>query len=146
MRALRVVTGLVGAVGMILLIGCSDGGVKLVPVSGQILIDGKPLPKARIQVLVKGSRPAMAESDAEGRFSLMTFKPGDGVATGTHQVLVAAVQNPKPGLQTLHCPEKYMDPATSDLKLAVDKATDQAKLELTWGGVTGPITKKVDIE
>jgi len=146
MRRCKLVVGLVCAAGVMLGSGCGQGRPKLVKVSGQILIDGQPLPKAAIQVLPQGGRPATATSDEQGRFTLTTFESGDGVMPGTHPVIVVAITNPKPGLQTLYCPEKYGDPATSDLKLTVDKPTDQAKIELTWGGLKGPIMRKVDTE
>ena len=59
--------------------GC-DSGPKLVPISGQVKIDGKPLEMGVVMVWVKGYRPASGPIGKDGRFQLMTHTPGDGCA------------------------------------------------------------------
>lgn len=126
--------------------GCGGpGGPQPVPVAGTVLIDGKPLANASIQVLAKDARAATGQSDEQGRFKLTTYKDGDGCVPGTHPVVVVAV-TAKPGEMLIHTPEKYMEPLSTDLQLTVEKSTDSAKLELTWGGQKGPIIKKMDRE
>jgi hypothetical protein len=76
-------------------LGC--GGktpVKTHPVSGQVLVGGKPA--AGVQVfLLPTSAPTVPDipsnpfgvTDAEGRFTLGTYAPGDGAAEGGYQVI-----------------------------------------------------------
>lgn len=118
----------------------------LVPVSGQVLIDGEPVADASLQFVPEGGRPASAQTDADGRFTLMTFEEGDGCAPGTHKVVVIAMTFPSATEEVLHVPEKYMDLETTDLTATVDGATDDLKLELSWDGKQGPITRKVAAE
>jgi hypothetical protein len=126
--------------------GCGSDKPSLVPVSGQVLIDGQPVSDASLQVIPAGARPARGQTDAQGRFTLTTFEEGDGCVAGTHRVVVVAVSNPTPTEETLHVPEKYMDLETTDVTITVDQPTQDLKIELTWGDQPGPITRKVDAE
>lgn len=77
------------ALGLVVACGCGDS-VRLAPVSGTVLIDGKPLPKAGVTFTpVAGGRPAWATTDGEGRFQLTTLRAGDGALVGEHIVTVA---------------------------------------------------------
>lgn len=65
--------------------GCQDG-IKRYAVAGTVLIDGQPLTHGLIRVTPSGARPASAEIDQQGRFSLVTGGVGEGVPVGTHPV------------------------------------------------------------
>lgn len=76
------------------LAGCFGGkgpaGVALVPVSGQVYVDGQPA--AMVQVIChavdgKTSTIPPAVSDEMGRFRLSTVQQGDGVPAGHEYVL-----------------------------------------------------------
>jgi hypothetical protein len=77
--------------------GCK-GGAKLVPVSGRVMLDGKPLANATIsfQPLDKpaGSTApdSVATTDDDGRFSLKSLvglDSYDGAAVGKHRVRIS---------------------------------------------------------
>ena len=123
--------------------GCRDGADRPVPVSGRVFIDGKPLPDATVQVVPRDSRPAVSQTDDEGRFSLTTFRAGDGCVRGTHRVVVVAVAYPTPTTEVQYVPDKYMGLATTDLEVTIEQATDDLELHLTWGNQKGPITRSV---
>jgi predicted small lipoprotein YifL len=129
-----------------LLCGCGSDRPAVVPVSGQVLIDGQPVADATLQFVPTGSRPARATTDAQGRFTATTFDDGDGCVPGTHKVVVVAISHPSPTEEVLSVPEKYMDLATTDVTVSIDQPTDDLKIELTWGDEKGPITRKVDAE
>jgi hypothetical protein len=133
-------------VAMLTLAGCGGGGPDLVPVSGQVLIDGEPVPNASIQVIPAEGRAAFGKADAQGNFTLMTNEEGDGCVKGTHTVIVTAVTSDNPNEETLHVPENYMELDTTDLTLTIEGPTTDAKLELSWDGENGPITRKVEGE
>lgn len=126
--------------------GCGKSGPQPVPVSGQVLIDGEPVANATIQVAPTDARAAMGQTDEQGNFTLTTYEKGDGCVKGTHRVVVSAITYPSDTQEVLHVPEKYMDLATTDLEVTIDEPTEDLKIELTWGGRPGPITRRVEAE
>lgn len=117
----------------LLLAGCSSGP-KIVPVSGQVLIDGKPLEHGVVQVAPAGFRPAVGTIGPGGRFTLETLEPGDGCVVGTHPAAVIANESTSPSSQRWHAPKKYADASTSGLQVTIDGPTDSLKIELSWDG------------
>jgi hypothetical protein len=117
----------------LLLLGCNKGP-EIVPVSGQVLIDGKPLEHGYIRVLPTGGRAAQAEIRKEGKFTLTTKVEGDGCLLGTHVVAIIALEIIGPGKQRWHAPNKYRKAKTSGLTVQIDGPTDDLTVELTWDG------------
>lgn len=74
----------------ILLSGCGDSHPKRVPVSGRVLIDGKPVETGYIQLVPAEDCPATGTLGRGGRFTLTTFDEGDGCVLGQHRVAVTA--------------------------------------------------------
>jgi hypothetical protein len=124
--------------------GCK-GQRKLVPISGQVKIDGKPLEMGKVTVWVKDSRAAQGYIDKDGRFSLMTYVSGDGCLVGEHEVTVASMRTTNSGENVEYfIPQRYGDPKLSNLKINVDQPNDNWEIELTWKGDshTGPYIVK----
>ncbi len=123
----------------ILLVGCGGSGPKLVPVSGQVLIDGQPLATGIpgfIQIIPAEGRAASAAIDPQtGRFTVTTWQDGDGCPIGTHKVLVMMEQAVDTTTVSL-IPEKYSDMNMTDLTVTIDGPTDSLVIELT-----GPLRK-----
>jgi hypothetical protein len=119
---------------LLLTSGCGDGRPKRVPVSGQVLIDGKPLTLGSIYFVPTAARPASAEIGPDGRFTLATFEPGDGAVPGTHKVSVQAVESVGTNKVRWHAPKKYTDHRTSGVTATIDGPTDSLVIELTWDG------------
>ena len=122
---------------MVLGAGCGGGRPERVPVSGQILLDGRPLDGAdlaRIHIVPDNARPAIGKVDKEGRFSLTTFEDNDGCVPGKHRA--AVIYNTPLGERGIRwlLPKKYADPLTSDLMVTINGPTDDLKIELTWAG------------
>jgi hypothetical protein len=88
------------ALAPLLLSACqpAETGPPLVPVAGTVTLDGRPLEGALVTLIPTGETPGQAGSgrtDAEGRFKIVSLQDGrDGVAPGTHQVLVTKLVNP----------------------------------------------------
>jgi len=83
---------------MILLAGCgrSAGPVahveKVVPVAGTLTYLGNPLKDHQVAFLpTDGRRPAIGVTDAAGKFTLGTNRPGDGAPPGSHKVAIVWV-------------------------------------------------------
>ena len=113
--------------------GCSRRP-RLVPVSGQVLIDGKPITAGFIRVVPNNARAAQAQIGPDGRFTLGTFDKNDGCVPGTHQVIVSAFDQSGGGLRWL-APQKYCDRKTSGLSVEITGPTDSLTIQLTWEGV-----------
>ena len=96
--------------------GCSDSRPERVKVSGQVLIDGKPLTHGTVQVYPQAGRPAYGRVDEQGRFTLGTFTKDDGCPVGTHQVAIVAKEMIAADKNRWHTPKKYARPETSGLK------------------------------
>lgn len=118
--------------GVILATGCNKPFPGLVPVSGTVTVDGKPVPYGGIIVHTQGHRPSMARIDENGRFTLTCRNPGDGVIPGTHLVTVGAEEPVTERSKRWYAPKEYSNPATSGLWVTIDGPTDDLKIELTW--------------
>jgi hypothetical protein len=120
--------------GLLACCGCKSERAELVPVSGQVLIDGAPLQSGYIKVIPQGSRPAGGQLDSEGRFTLSTYTEGDGVALGTHSVQIIGCQPLDETSVRWIAPKKYADYNTSGLTTIIDAPTNTLTFELTWNG------------
>lgn len=113
------------------LTGC--GGPNIVPVSGQVKMNGQPLTgvKGFVRVEPADGRAAQGAIDPEdGTFSLTTYEDADGCLVGTHKAAVIANVSVGPKLIWL-IPEKYANTKTSGLTVTIDEPTDSLTLELT---------------
>lgn len=140
----RTLTGrtrlLAGAALMVAVLGVAgcDGGPKIVPVSGVVLLDGQPLAYGHVQVIPNGWRPASGRLDGSGRFTLTTTTPNDGCAVGTHPVAILAGESITPENTKWHAPKKYADASTSNLTVTISGPTSDLKIELTSDGTMKP--------
>ena len=114
--------------------GCQRGP-RIVPVSGVIMLDGKPVEGAAVMYLLKpGGRVATGVTDALGRYTLTTHPTGDGAYEGVHDVTVSLYRDESsPGTNTPEgavsgsslvkivwlVPEKYSQPGESGLTTSV---------------------------
>lgn len=141
-------------------VGCGDsrGPVR---VQGTVTLDGKPVAGASVQFIPDGntSRPAFAETQADGTYQIMTKDPGDGAMPGDYKVIVTW-QAPSPPqfrsgeeggpsrqeMQTAldqfqakqkkagkgpSIPEVYGDPSKTPLKVKVPAPSGRADLALS---------------
>ena len=121
--------------------GCGNGRPGRVTVSGKVLIDGKPLDTGYIRLIPPNARPAGAEIQSDGSFTLTTFSDDDGAVLGNHKITVNAFQNKENGMVTRYLvPAKYGEIKTTDLTVDVDQPTDSLTVNLSWEGTgqTGP--------
>lgn len=114
--------------------GCSDNRPSIVPVSGQVLIDGNPLPVGSIQFIHANSRPAAGAIGPDGRFTLTTYEIGDGAVVGNHHVRIAASEPYGADAVRWSAPKKYANEQTSGIQVDVQGPVDDLKIELSWDG------------
>ncbi len=129
----------------LLLVGCTGASVdpnrpKTVPVTGTVTYNGSPVAGANVAFVTDSpqGRGAIGVTDEAGKYSLLTFAPGDGAIPGIYRVTVSKVESlgggeiseapvmaeggvaldaaaaPKDLL-----PEKYKSPETSELTAEV---------------------------
>ncbi|MFI4877114.1 MAG: hypothetical protein ACIALR_17300 [Blastopirellula sp. JB062] len=107
------------AAGLLLTTGCGKLGqwsesrqVMLYPVSGVVTLDGEPIDGAQVLLQpeeeAKQSLIGMGETDASGRFSIVTVQAGEGAIAGPHKVRVVKtiVTDDRTGFD----PEAYVPP------------------------------------
>ena len=120
---------------------------KVVPVSGTLTYQGKPLEFYQVTFMPEdGRRPAIGVTDATGKFTMGTNTTNDGAPPGPTKIAVVWVgppSNSQPGSETIiddpsklpkpkiKIPEKYNDPAKSGLSQDVPSGgLSDLKLEL----------------
>jgi hypothetical protein len=103
-------------------------------VSGQVLIDGKPLDYGFIRFVPKGGRPAGGRLDDQGRFTLSSYGSNDGIITGVHRVEVDGSETISSTQKKWHAPKKYFRYKTSGIEQEITGPTDSLVINLTWDG------------
>jgi len=72
--------------------GMAGGGGKLVPVTGTVTIDGKPLAGASVTFMGLGATPGLGgvgTTDDFGKFEMSHFRAGKGVDPGEYKVIIS---------------------------------------------------------
>lgn len=114
--------------------GCGDGRPTRLAVSGQVLIDGKPLTYGHIRFVPYGARPSGGKLDENGRFTLSCYGENDGIVPGVHRVEVNAAEPLSDKLVKWHAPKKYFRYTFSGLEQEITESTDSLVIDLTWDG------------
>jgi hypothetical protein len=138
-----ILCGLLSSAGTFGLPGC--GGSTLpptVPVAGNVTFKGQPLTSGTVRFNPtdpQKGRPAEAKIEKDGRFTVSTFRPGDGVLAGEYGISVTSfTDGPKVpdkdkglGLGDISAiPAKYNDPKTSGLKETFQSGKPRNDLKL----------------
>ena len=114
--------------------GCGGGAFETVPVDGILTCDGKPVANVLVTFTPKGGegvdpnnpgKAAIGKTDAEGRFTLTTYKIGDGAIVGQHTVRVDREYDPEAGSDQ---PEFACSDKTTEVTVGSD--TDEVRIEL----------------
>jgi hypothetical protein len=107
----------------LLLVGCSgNSGPRTVEASGIVTLDGNPVEKAQVTFIdAQAINPAVAVTDAQGRFSLRYNAEKSGAVPGDYQVQVSKTilgTSDEEGTDislSYGLPKKYSNIATSGL-------------------------------
>jgi hypothetical protein len=125
-------------VGLVASTGC-DGRRGCVPVSGSVLLDGKPIHGGTIRFVPAKNRRAEGEIDAQGQFVLTTFERGDGCVRGEHAVEVLGAEKLSNKQIRYLVPLKYQQASTSGVTVNIDGPTDHLVIDLKSGGAPPPV-------
>lgn len=115
-------------------VGCGDGRPERVAVSGVVKIDGAPLTDGFITLIPPKGRSSFGDIDDQGRFTLTTYEPGDGVPIGTLKVEVVGRKSLSETQARWLAPKKYADRSTSELEVEITEPTDSLEINLSWDG------------
>jgi hypothetical protein len=110
--------------------GCAKPGrAPTAKAAGALSAGGAPLAGVNVTFTPAAGRSASGTTDAEGRFSLSTFAPGDGAVPGKHRVTLSLKEAdvPMPGTPEaaaykpppLPFAKKYAGLATTDLEIEI---------------------------
>jgi hypothetical protein len=139
-------------------VGCSDGFPKLVPVSGKVTLDGKPLPYKSVYYHPEPGTPgtgAATTTKEDGSYSLLAIRNGavktlPGVPAGSYKVVITepkvpvgpaaevpagqpepAVGPAGPSRKRAEIPARYSKPETTPLRVEVPPEGGTLDLKLT---------------
>jgi len=133
-RSLVAATVLIGAT----MIGCGSDLPETFRSTGSVTLEGKPLPSVIVTFIPKkNGSGASGTADQQGKFTLSTFSPSDGVLAGDYSVTIIPKDpppmggdsdpgigtgggSPKPGRYTPRFPSRYGMPEESGLKATVE--------------------------
>jgi len=120
--------------------GCGEGRVPTYPVAGTVLVDQRPAGGA-IVIFVPSATSEGAErqrpfamADAQGKYNLMTFEPGDGAPAGEYKVLIqwpapVSPEAARGGGRTAVGPDrlrgKYFNLEKTDLMATVEEQSNE---------------------
>ncbi|MGE3821108.1 MAG: carboxypeptidase-like regulatory domain-containing protein [Isosphaeraceae bacterium] len=133
-RVHRAAAPLVAAL-LLALVGCGESGPKLVPVSGVVTLNGKPLEGAEVSFVPdptnKDSTPGNDKTGPEGNYKAM-FQGRSGLAPGKYVVLISKKADAPPGI--VLPPEMQMDTFQQEMaglrkETLPSKYTDAMKTE-----------------
>ncbi len=122
---------LVSMMAVSICLGCGSDRPSLHNAGGVVKFNGEPVSDASVMFYPAAGRPSFAKTDDQGRFSLMTYVPDDGVAAGAYRVTVSKVvsrsepteENPYP--QAVHAlPQVYANVGTAKLQAEVTPGGD----------------------
>jgi len=124
---------------LVILAGCNRGP-KMVPVTGKVNYNGRPLEFGVVMFQPPSGQPAQGDIQPDGTFNLSTYRLNDGVVLGKHKVRVACYESMRPGTakgsgeRTLGkplVPEKYTLFDQSGLTADVDENNHDFSFELS---------------
>lgn len=108
------------ALSVAILAGCGRSGPELATVSGTVTLDGKPLPKARLEFQPVGiGSPSYATTDAKGHYELTYALDRPGAMLGKQTVRITTFrQLPGGGEIPERVPAEYNSETTLEREIA----------------------------
>jgi hypothetical protein len=130
------ITSLAGACWIIVLLGCGENSTSktLYPVSGEVFYKGKPAEGCKISFTPKSGIgqdlgwPSFAEVGKDGKFTVTTNQPNDGMPEGEYGVSFSwpgkgTASDPNGEMAEDRLPVKYHHPDTSGYSIKITPET-----------------------
>jgi hypothetical protein len=124
---------------LVIVAGCNRGP-KMVPVTGKVNYNGRPLEFGVIMFQPPSGQPAQGQIQPDGTFNLSTYRLNDGAVVAKHKVRIACYESMRPGTvkgpgeRTLGkplVPEKYTLFDQSGLTADVNETDNEFTFELS---------------
>jgi hypothetical protein len=150
-KTLRLSSWLVAFTAVALLVAPGSGckrNPRVVPVSGTILYNGKPLPFGSVMFQPDKGQAAVGDIQADGSFKLSSYGPNDGAVPGKHKVSISCYEGHRPGkasgdsLGKLLIPLKYTRFGSSGLTADINDTSDGKPQEIVLELSGPPVTFK----
>lgn len=99
LRISKPVTAVSGLVVLLCIGGCNEGPYELAPISGTVTLYGQPLANATVSFMPRGEGRdivgpgSVGTTDAEGNYTLRTFKEEHGAVVGNHTVRISTYKS-----------------------------------------------------
>jgi hypothetical protein len=111
---------------LVLATGCHRGP-EVAPVSGRVMLDGKPLEAAQVRFEPKGGRASNGHTDAKGHYELRYSRDTEGALVGPHIVRIfsateVALPNGQFAIRPQSVPPRYN--SQSELQRDVQSRTN----------------------
>jgi hypothetical protein len=114
--------------------GCGDGRPARVPISGLVMIDGKPLSFGDVMFVPEAGRASQSKLDQNGRFILTCFGDGDGAVLGKHMVTITAGEPISSKVIRWRAPKKFANVRTSGITEQITGPNDNLVINISWEG------------
>jgi hypothetical protein len=112
-------------------VGCGKpGAAATAPAGGVVLFNGEPATDVRVIFTPENGRPAIGQTDEQGRFVLTTFQRDDGAVPGKHKATISDrkrnwLPDPKTNkVEPGRFPESYQRASTSPWTFEVKSGED----------------------
>jgi hypothetical protein len=123
------------------LIGCGGGGPKMIPVTGVVTFEGKPIGKINVMFVPADTKGIIAQGTTEenGKFTLQSLEPGDGAMSGEYKIAFKYVSDVIPDMpgftggvkpEPSPIPLKYVDAEKSGFTATVSSDKTDFKFDL----------------
>ena len=107
--------------------GCRNANeLDTAPVSGRVLMNGKPLSTGTVTFVPNRGRVANGDIQSDGTFELSTYRSGDGAIVGSHKAAVLVIRSdidpakgPEQDKPLMLIPPRYVTAEESGLKYEV---------------------------
>ncbi|MHC2068467.1 carboxypeptidase-like regulatory domain-containing protein [Bremerella sp. T1] len=113
-------------------IGCSSGEYSdLGQVTGQVTMDGQPLPEALVRFSPSSGRPAMGVTDAEGNYELIYVRDIRGAEPGEYDVEITTWFRPET-IEDAHKKRTEKIPTKYNKRTTLSATVEQGKNEIDF--------------
>jgi len=111
---------------LLFVFGCgSSNRPELVPVTGVVTMNGKPLEGARVTFVPENIRGASAETDAAGNYELIYIRDIKGAPPGLHKVFISKLVDEQESI-----PNQYSSPEMTTLTAEVTDSGNKIDFDL----------------
>jgi len=113
--------GAVLAWSLLLIAGCGGTRGDLAPVTGNVKLDGRPLPDALVEFIPQGGKGVVSvgRTDSDGNYYMMASRTAQGASLGVNRVRISTYEILDQNGKQVPVPEKVPTKYNSETELSV---------------------------